>query len=108
MSPWLLSTLLPGKDRTSLFLDPHGQARPLLVAVLRDNRVEQRVPVGDVHHTAFVPETGGNVLNENVPLSILDGPSWSKDQLAASLPIPVGTAYGVLGASGGRRCFWAH
>lgn len=64
--------------------------------------MEQRVPAGDVHHAVFVPEAGGNVLNENVPLSILDGPSRSKDQLAASLPIPVGTAYGVLGASGGR------
>lgn len=48
--------------------------------------------VGDVHHPMFVPEAGGSVLNEEVPTSILNGPPWSRDQPAASLPIPVGTA----------------
>lgn len=28
------------------------------------------MPVGDVHHAVFVPEAGGSVLNENVPMSV--------------------------------------
>lgn len=48
--------------------------------------------VGDVHHSMLVPEAGGSMLNEEVLTSTLNGPSWSRDQLAVSLPIPVGTA----------------
>lgn len=40
----------------------------------------------------LVPEAGGSMLNEEVLTSTFNGPSWSRDQLAVSLPIPVGTA----------------
>lgn len=45
----------------------------------------------------LAPEAGGSMLNKEVPMSIragsrVNGPSWSRDQQAASLPIPMGTA----------------
>lgn len=39
----------------------------------------QRALVGGVHHSKLVPDTDGNLLNEKVPTSILNGPSWSKE-----------------------------
>lgn len=52
----------------------------------------QRALVGDVCHSKVVPDAGGNMLNERVPTSILNGPSLSRDQLSVSLSVPVGTA----------------
>lgn len=47
----------------------------------------QRALVGDVHHSKLVPDAGENMLNEKGPITILTGPSWSRDPLSVSLSV---------------------